>query len=175
MALVYFFCTGPISRHCFWRSAIFSAVSFQSVLSFRASACSHRAVFFSRFAVISVLACLKNSPLRLKNASHAARKRSKIFWFCLAGAKPMSFHFFCRASTSWVLSFQLWKVVSLSYSIPSRSSQITVFWSRFSFSFSLSCSKCCWCRLFITVDAALNLFHISSLDSLDTGPVSRYS
>ena len=77
----YFLGTGPIVFHSFCNLLRISAVAFQSVLSFSASAFSHNVFFFSRLPAILSLMDLKNSALRLKNSSQAARKRSNIFTF----------------------------------------------------------------------------------------------
>ena len=170
-----FLATGPIVFHSFWSLVRASAVAFQSVLSFKASAFSHSAFFFSRFSFIPSFKLLKNSPFFLKKSSHAWRKRSNIFTFIFWGAKPIVFHLFCNAITSWVLFSQAENVFSSLYSIASTISQITVFWSRLCCSVSFSASKCCWWRRLTAVEAALKRFHISSRNSLATGPVSRNS
>ena len=171
----YFLETGPIVFHSFWSLVKISAVSFHSVLSFRDSAFSHNAFFFSRLAFIPSFSNLKNSPFFLKNSSQALRKRSKIFTFIFCGAKPIVFHLFCRAITSCVLVSHAANVFNWSNSIASTISQITVFWSKLCCSLSFRASKCCWWRRLTAVEAALKRFHISSRNSLATGPVSRNS
>ena len=167
--------TGPIVFHSFWSLVSVSAVAFQSVLSFKLSAFSQRAFFFSRFSFIPSFKVLKNSPFFLKKSSQAWRKRSNIFTFIFCGAKPIVFHLVCRAITSWVLFSHAENVFSSSYSIDSTISQITVFWSRLCCSASFNASKCCWWRRLTTVDAALKRFQTSSRNSLATGPASRNS
>ena len=71
----------PMVFHSFCNLVSASAVAFQSVLSFRASAFSQSAFFFSRFSFIPSLSALKNSPFFLKKSSQAWRKRSNIFTF----------------------------------------------------------------------------------------------
>lgn len=53
-------------------------------------------------------------------------------------------------------------------------SQRALFLARFSSSLARRSSKCCWCFLLITVLAALKRSQICSLNSLATGPISRY-
>ena len=77
----YFLATGPMVFHSFCNLVSASAVAFQSVLSFRASAFSQSAFFYSRFSFIPSLSALKNSPFFLKKSSQAWRKRSNIFTF----------------------------------------------------------------------------------------------
>jgi len=112
IASEYFLATGPTVFHSFWSLVSSSAVAFQSVLSFRASAFSHKARFFSRFPFMPSFRDLKNSPFFWKNSSQALRKRSNIFTFIFCGAKPMVFHLFCKAMISWVLFSQEAKLVS---------------------------------------------------------------
>ena len=132
-----FFCTGPMVFHSFCSLVNFSAVTFQSVLSFKASACSHNAFFRSRLLLSSSFNILKCSAFRLKKSSHALRNRSNIFTFIFCGANPMVFHLACSAMISFVLFSQSRNVFNLSYSVASTISQITVFWSRLRCSSSL--------------------------------------
>lgn len=76
-----FLATGPIVFHSFWSLVRISAVSFQLVLSFKASAFSQRTFFFSRLAAMVSFTDLKKAAFRRKNSSQAARKRSNILTF----------------------------------------------------------------------------------------------
>lgn len=62
--------------HSFCKATRISAVAFQSVLSFNASAFSHNAFFFSRFSAILSLTALKYSAFFAKNSSQLLRNLS---------------------------------------------------------------------------------------------------
>src|SRR5574344_202867 len=87
-----FFGTGPTLFHSFWRLVSNAAVSFQSVLSLRASAFSHNSFFFSRLFDMFSFKPLQNAPFLEKNSSQAGLKRSKILTFIFCGAYPIVFH-----------------------------------------------------------------------------------
>ena len=133
--------TCPIVFHSFCKAIIFSVVSFQSVLSFKASAFSQSLRFFSKFSSISLFMALKNSDFLAKNTLQAARKRSKILVLCFLGVKPIVFHFFCISKTSLAFFSQSLALFNNVQSILSTASQRAVFSCRFTSSFSFCSSK----------------------------------
>ena len=171
----YFLETGPIVFHSFCNATNVSVVSFQSVLSFRLSAFSHKTRLASKFLDMSSFTDLKNSAFCLKKLSHDSLKRSKSWLFTFLEANPNVFHSSCMAMISFVFSSHAANDFNEAVSIASIFSQRAILPSSFFFSFSFCDSKYCWCLLFITEDAFLKRFHNSSRNSLATGPTPRHS
>ncbi len=169
------FGTIPMVFHSFCSAMSLSLVDFHSVLSCSALACSMSARFLSAFSANFAFMSLKNSAFLPKKSSQAARKRSKIFTFIFCGAKPMVFHSACRSMICLVWRSQSPAPLFSSLAIASTFSHNSVLRARFSSSLERRLSKCCWCFLLMTVEAALKRVQISSRRSLATGPVSRYS
>ena len=167
--------TIPIVFHSFCRAMSLSDVFFQSVESFNACAFSTSSCLRFAFSAYFSFSSLKYSPFFVKNSSHAARKRSKILVFIFWGVKPMVFHSCCKAMISFDWLSQSPVFLRSCLTMSSTFSQSAVFLTRFSSSSARISSKCCWCRLLITVLAALKRCHICSRSSFSTGPVSRYS
>ena len=165
----------PMVFHSFCRAISLSAVDFQSVLSDSWRAFSTSSFFLSAFWAYFSFIALKKSALREKNTSHAVLKRSNIFTFIFCGANPMVFHSACMSIISFVRFSQSAAPLFSAATMVSTFSQRAVFLARFSSSLARISSKCCWWRLFITVEAALKRAHICSRSSLETGPISLYS
>ena len=164
----------PMVFHSFCSLMSLSEVAFQSVESMRALACSTISLFFLVFSAKFSFRVLKNSALRPKKSSQAARKRSNILTFIFCGAKPMVFHSVWMSIICLVWFSQSVAFLFSSLAMASTFSQSSVLRVRFSSSLARSSSKCCWWRLLMTVEAALKRAQICSRSSLATGPISRY-
>ena len=77
----YFLATGPMVFHSFCNLVSASAVAFQSVLSFRASAFFAKCFLLFQIFVHSFFERFEEFSFLLKKSSQAWRKRSNIFTF----------------------------------------------------------------------------------------------
>lgn len=133
--------TEPIVFHSFWRAIIFQ--SYSSILRcLSVLPLSHTRLFQFEILFHLFLDILVESAFLVEIYITGSAEAFENLYIGFFGAKPIVFHLSCKAITSLFFSSQSLNVFKASKSIPSISSQIAVFATRFSCSFDFSDSKC---------------------------------